>query len=206
MERELEVRVDHERSSVFHHDGVETLVHPFPISTDFAALSLHADSPEVRAEQDRLQVQHGLLGKQVCVGVDRLDYTKGIPERLRTFDQLLTKYLAYRERVVLIQAGPDSRAHIPRYQALSEEIGALVEDLNWRHGVNGWSPILWLHQHLMITQVLALYRLADVCVVRALHDGMNLVAQEYVAANNEATGVLVLSPSRARRVSCGKRC
>jgi trehalose 6-phosphate synthase len=193
VDRELEVRVDRERSSVFHHDGVETLVHPFPISTDFAALSLHADSEEVRAESARLQVNYGLLGKRVCVGVDRLDYTKGIPERLRAFDRLLTKCPEYRERIVLIQAGPDSRAHIPRYQALSEGIGNLVEDINWRHGVNGWSPILWLHQHLMLTQVLALYRLAEVCVVSSLHDGMNLVAKEYVAANTTANGVLVLS-------------
>lgn len=193
VERELEVRVDRERSSVFHHDGIETLVRPFPISTDFAGLSRQVESEEVRAEARRLQATPELCGRRICLGLDRLDYTKGIPERLRAVDRLFSKYPEYRKQVVFIQAGPESRAHIKRYKELSEEVAGLVEEINRRHGSDDWKPILLLRQHLSLPRVLALYRLAEVCVVSSLHDGMNLVAKEYLAAVNDENGMLVLS-------------
>ncbi len=193
VERELEVRVDRERSSVFHHNGIETLVRPFPISTDFAGLSQQAESTEVTAEAQRLQAAHGLHGRRICLGIDRLDYTKGIPERLRAVERLLTKYPEYRERIVFVQAGPESRACIKRYKELNEEITDLVEAINCQHGSDEWTPVLLLRQNLALPQVLAWYRLAEVCVVSSLHDGMNLVAKEYIAAKNDQNGVLVLS-------------
>ena len=193
VDRELEIRVDRERSSVFHHHGIETLVRPFPISTDFAGLSLQAESAEVKDAARRLQATHKLQGRRICLGLDRLDYTKGIPERLRAVDRLFTKYPAHRQRVVFVQAGPESRVHIKRYKELSNEITSLVEEINWRHGSDDWTPILLLRQYLPLPQVLALYRLAEVCVVSALHDGMNLIAKEYLTAKNDGNGVLVLS-------------
>jgi trehalose 6-phosphate synthase len=193
VDRELEARVDRERLSVFHHDGIETLVRPFPISADFAGLSRQAESDEVTEEFHRLQTTHELQGRRVCIGLDRFDYTKGIPERLRALDRFFAKYSEYCNRVVFLQAGPGSRSHIKRYQELNEEITSLVEEINWRHGTSEWTPVLLLHQHLPLPQVLALYRLAEVCVVSSLHDGMNLVAKEYLAAKNDENGVLVLS-------------
>ncbi|MGH7965353.1 MAG: alpha,alpha-trehalose-phosphate synthase (UDP-forming) [Candidatus Binatia bacterium] len=193
VDRELEVRVDRERLSVFHHNGVETLVRPFPISTDFAGLSLQAESEEVKAEARRLQAMPAVQGRRVCLGLDRLDYTKGIPERLRAVDRLFGKYPEYRNRLVFIQAGPESRVHIKRYKEISEEISSLVKEINWRYGNNDWTPVLLLRRHMSLPQTLALYRLAEVCMVSSLHDGMNLVAKEYVAAKNEEDGVLVLS-------------
>jgi trehalose 6-phosphate synthase len=193
VDRELEVRVDRERLSVFHHHGIETLVRPFPISTDFSGLSLQAVSPEVEEEMRSFRATPELQGRRLCVGVDRLDYTKGIPERLRALDQLFTKYPQYCRQVVFVQAGPESRAHIQRYQDLNAEIVRLVEEINWRHGEEDWVPILLLRQHLTLPRVLALYRLAEVCVVSSLHDGMNLVAKEYIAAKSDGDGVLVLS-------------
>jgi trehalose 6-phosphate synthase len=193
VDRELEARVDRERSSVFHHDGIETLVRPFPISTDFAGLSLQVESEEVRAEVRRLQASRELRDRRICLGLDRLDYTKGIPERLRAVDRLFSKYPQYRKQVVFIQAGPESRVQIRRYKELSAEVTGLVEESNRRHSSAGWKPILLLRQHLALPQVLALYRLAEVCVVSSLHDGMNLVAKEYLAAINDENGVLVLS-------------
>jgi len=189
----LEARVDRERLSVFHHNGIETLVRPFPISTDFAGLSLQVESVEVRQEARRLQSLYHLHGRRICLGLDRLDYTKGIPERLRAVDRLFSKYPEYCKHVTFIQAGPESRVHIKRYKELSEEISGLVEEINWRHGSEDWTPVLLLRQHLPLPQVLALYRLAEVCVVSSLHDGMNLVAKEYIAAVNDRNGVLVLS-------------
>lgn len=193
VERELEVRVDRERSSVFHHDGVETLVRPFPISTDFTGLSLQTESEEVRTEFRRLQTLREVRGRRVCLGLDRLDYTKGIPERLRAFERLLTKYPHLQRKIVFVQAGPESRTAIPRYRALNEEIVRFVAELNRKYGSPDWVPIVLLRQHLSLAQVLAWYRLAEVCVVSSLHDGMNLVAKEYIATKNDKDGVLVLS-------------
>jgi alpha,alpha-trehalose-phosphate synthase [UDP-forming] len=193
VDRELETRVDRERSSVFHHNGVETLVRPFPISTDFDGLSLQMTTAEVRREAHRFQERHALRGRRVCLGVDRVDYTKGIPERLHALDRLFTKYPQYRRQVVFLQAGPESRIHIRRYKQLNDEVSRLIEEINWRHGDDDWTPIILLREHLSLPRVLALYALAEVCIVSSLHDGMNLVAKEYVAARSDGSGVLVLS-------------
>lgn len=193
VDRELEVRVDRERSSVFHHNGVETLIRPFPISTDFDGLSLQVTGVEVRREAQRLQERYALHRRRLCVGVDRIDYTKGIPERLHALDRLLTKYPPYRRQVVFLQAGPESRMRISRYQELNDEVARLIEEINGRHGTEDWTPIILLREHLSLPRVLALYALAEVCIVSSLHDGMNLVAKEYVAARADGTGVLVLS-------------
>lgn len=193
VERELEVRVDRERLSVFHHDGIETLVRPFPISTDFSGMSLGVESKEVKAEAHRLQTLREIRGRRICLGLDRFDYTKGIPERLKAMDRLFSKYPQYRRQVVYVQAGPESRAAIPRYKALNEEIASLVAEINRKHGSPEWTPVVLLRQHFSLSQVLALYHLAEICVVSSLHDGMNLVAKEYLAAKNGEDGVLVLS-------------
>lgn len=193
VERELEVRVDRERLSVFHHDGIETLVRPFPISTDFSGMSLGVESKEVKAEAHRLQTLREIRGRRICLGLDRFDYTKGIPERLKAMDRLFSKYPQYRRQVVYVQAGPESRAAIPRYKALNEEIVSLAAEINRKHGSPEWTPVVLLRQHFSLSQVLALYHLAEICVVSSLHDGMNLVAKEYLAAKNGEDGVLVLS-------------
>lgn len=193
VDRELEVRVDRERLSVFHHEGTETLVRPFPISTDFSALSRQAESAAIREEAAYLQRTYNVQGQRICLGLDRFDYTKGIPERLHAVDRLLSKYPHYRGHVVFVQAGPESRTRIARYHDLNNEIIALVDEINRRHGTPDWLPIRLVHHHLGLRQVLAFYRLADVCVVSSLHDGMNLVAKEYIAARTEGDGVLILS-------------
>ncbi|NOT57215.1 MAG: trehalose-6-phosphate synthase [Deltaproteobacteria bacterium] len=193
VDRELEIRVDRERSSVFHHDGIETLVRPFPISTDFEGISLQVTEKEVQHEARRFQERYALHGHRVCLGVDRIDYTKGILERLRAVDRLLTKYPQYRRQLIFLQAGPESRIHIERYQTLNEEITRLIAEINWRHGDGDWRPIILLRENLSLPRVLALYTLADVGVISSLHDGMNLVAKEYVAAHQDGEGVLVLS-------------
>jgi trehalose 6-phosphate synthase len=192
-EKELRVAVDREQMAAVHLEGAETVVRPFPISTDFTSLSREVESAEVRQEARRLVETYRLHGRRVCVGIDRLDYTKGIPERLLAFARLLEQYPAYRRQVVFIQAGPESRAHLESYQALNEEVARLARDINARYGDADWMPVIFLPQRLSMVQVLALYRLAEVCVVSALHDGMNLVAKEYIAAKNDGNGMVVLS-------------
>ncbi|MGE0821167.1 MAG: trehalose-6-phosphate synthase [Candidatus Binatia bacterium] len=193
VNQELEVRVDRERASVFHHNGQETLIRPFPISTDFDGIARDAESADVQEIAHQCVARYGLRGRRVFLGIDRLDYTKGIPERLKAIDRLFTKYPYYKERVVFIQAGPESRVQIDRYKDLNDEVVTLVEQINSRYGTNEWLPVILLRRNLPLQEVLALYRIADVCVVSSLHDGMNLVAKEYVAAKTDNSGVLVLS-------------
>ena len=128
-----------------------------------------------------------------CVGIDRVDYIKGIPERLRAVDRLLCKYPEWRRNFCFVQVGVTSRVHIGDYRSLNEEVSALAEEINWRHGDDTWNPIVFLHEHHGPDKLAVLYRTAQACVVTSLHDGMNLVAKEFVAARTDEQGVLVLS-------------
>lgn len=144
VDREGAGRMDRERSAVSHRAGAETVVRPFPMSTDFGTLARQAESAAVRDEAARVQRTYGLQGRRICLGLDRVEYTKGIPERLRAVDRLFSKYPRYRRHLVFLQAGPESRGRILRYQALNAEIDALVDDINHRHGTTDWTPILLL--------------------------------------------------------------
>lgn len=193
VDRELEVRVDRERSSVFHHGGIETKVRPFPISIDFEAISRDVESEKVIEGSKRLKDEFSIQDRKVILGLDRIDYTKGIPERLKAVNRFFEKYPEYREKVVFLQMGTLSRMHIKRYKDLNDEINALVEEINWKFSTETWSPVILVRRSLDYMKVLEYYRIADICVVSSLHDGMNLVAKEYVASKNDASGILVLS-------------
>jgi trehalose 6-phosphate synthase len=172
--------------------GHTTSVRPQPISIDPERLNAF-EASEVEAETRRLR-RHLRLGDcTLLLGVDRMDYTKGIPERFRAVDRLLTVCPELRGRFCLTQVGVLSRVHIPAYRRLNDEVAALAEEINWRHGDNTWQPILFLREHCSPLQICALYRMAHACVVSSLHDGMNLVAKEFVAARTDLRGVLVLS-------------
>ncbi|MCX8073879.1 MAG: trehalose-6-phosphate synthase [Candidatus Binatia bacterium] len=188
----LEARVDDEQSRISRR-GQTTFVRPFPISLDIDAMSEEARSPVLAERTESLRKELGLQDQRVILGVDRIDYTKGIPERLRAFDQLLQKHPEYRGHVTFVQIGAPSRSHIPTYKALAAELDSLVADINWKYASGRWTPVVYLDVAHSAEEVLAFYRLADVCVVSALHDGMNLVAKEYVAARPDLDGVLVLS-------------
>jgi trehalose 6-phosphate synthase len=192
IDREIEGRVDRERFS-FVRGGHETLIRPYPISVDFEGINELSNSPDVAKVQQSLMEEFGLSGVKVLVGLDRIDYTKGLPEKLLAIDRLLEKHPELKEKIVFLQMGPVSRIHIPKYKALNDEINALVEQINWKHSTDGWQPIILVRRHLSLIETVALYRLADVCVVCSLHDGMNLVAKEFVSSRPDETGMLVLS-------------
>jgi trehalose 6-phosphate synthase len=192
VDRTLESVVDYEHATV-QRQGRQTLVRPYPISVDFAAISAEAEAPGVAAEAERLRHQFGLRGQLVGVGVDRLDYTKGIPERFRAIDRLLDAHPEYRDRFTFLQLGPVSRIHIPEYQALNDELYHLMVAINRKHGDGAWQPIRLLKANHPRSALLAFFRLADLCVVSSLHDGMNLVAKEFVAARPDGETALVLS-------------
>jgi len=192
-DRILETRVDNERFEVTR-GGKVTVVRPFPISIDFEDHETLACSQAVEADMERWRQQLGLTGDEIIgCGIDRIDYTKGIPERLRALDLFLEKYPAYRERLVFVQVGVSNRMHVRQYKMLDDEVDSLVEEINWKWSTDSWRPIVYLkHQHSPV-QMMALHRLSAFCMVTSLDDGMNLVAKEFVASRFDEDGVLILS-------------
>jgi trehalose 6-phosphate synthase len=135
----------------------------------------------------------GVEAAFVGIGVDRVDYTKGIHERFRAIERFLEKYPKYQGQFTFIQIGAPSRTHIKRYHDLMAELEAEAERINWRFQSGKWKPILFLKRHHSHKEIEGYYRAADLCLVTSLHDGMNLVAKEFLAARRDGRGVLILS-------------
>jgi trehalose 6-phosphate synthase/phosphatase len=170
-------------SEVVQSGGRVTRVGAFPIGIDWNHFeSLASAAPEPRRRTER-----------IVLGADRLDYTKGIPERIQAVERLLERYPGYRERIVLLQVSVPSRCEVAAYRELKREIDELVRRVNGRFGTATWSPIRFLYQSLSHERLAGLYRDADVALVTPLRDGMNLVAKEFVACQVRSPGVLVLS-------------
>jgi trehalose 6-phosphate synthase/phosphatase len=172
------------------HDRI-IRVDAFPMGIAFDRFSDAAQDQHVQNETNRFQKR--LLGHKVILSVDRLDYTKGIPQRLEAFDAFLKRNPDYREKVVLILVAVPSRTQVEHYKLLKKQIDALVGRINGKYGTIGWNPIWYLYRLLPFPTLIALYNIADVCLVTPLRDGMNLIAKEYLAAKNDGLGVLVLS-------------
>jgi trehalose-6-phosphate synthase/HAMP domain-containing protein len=187
VDRALEARIDWERFSVTRGEHT-TSVKPFPISV---APEFVDDPPRVsRAELLRkLGIQAEFLG----VGVERIDYTKGLPERIRALRFFFETYPEYRERLVFVQLAAPSRGMIDRYQEIQREVEDRVRELNQAFQTKTWRPILYLKAHHEHRDIWAYYRHADFCMVTSLHDGMNLVAKEFVSVRDDEDGALILS-------------
>ena len=127
------------------------------------------------------------------IGVDRVDYTKGIVERFRGIERFMEKYPAYQGQFTFVQIGAPSRTHIKRYNDLFAEVGAEADRINWRFQTGKWKPIVFLNRHHSHKEIELYYKAADLCMVTSLHDGMNLVAKEFVAARYDEQGALILS-------------
>jgi trehalose 6-phosphate synthase len=192
VDRNVEAIVDMDRFEVTR-GGRVTTVRPFPISIDYQWHEETARSDEVEARIRHWRRRLGVKNHFVGLGIERLDYTKGVPERLRALDYLLETHPEYRGRLVFVQVAVSSRSHIPEYQRLANEVDTLVEEINWKWRSGSWRPIVYVTEHQSPIEMMALHRLADFCVVSSLHDGMNLVAKEYVASCVDENGVLVLS-------------
>lgn len=188
--RLLECRVDTEKFSIIR-SGKETLVRSFPISVDIGINS--GVALDEKEEISKIRKEYELDGKIVALGVDRIDYTKGLAERMNAVDRFLEKYPAYKGKFVFIQLGAPSRTHIKRYHDLIGELDELAEKINWKHKNDEWKPIIYLKRHFSPEEIKPFYRIADICIVSSLHDGMNLVAKEYIAAKNDLGGSLILS-------------
>jgi len=169
----------------------EHKVGAFPISIDYDEFSDQAKSEEVSKMTEELKEDYP--GQKIMLGIDRLDYSKGIPQRLKAYRRLLEKYPRLRTKVKLIQVMVPSRVDILEYANLKSEIEQLVGEINGKFSQPGWIPILYCYHSLSRTELLAYYRASDIALVTPLKDGMNLVAKEYCAANIDKDGVLILS-------------
>lgn len=180
----------------------EVDVAALPISIDYGAFHGRTRDPGVRRRAS--EIRKALPGRTLMLGVDRLDYTKGIPERLRAFGHLLRNHPETHGQVNLIQVVVPSRAQIGRYDELRAEIERLVGAINGEFTCCGWVPIHYMYRSLPSDELLAYYRASDVGVITPLKDGMNLVAKEYCACNAAGKGVLVLSQFAGASAQLGR--
>ncbi|HVC46815.1 MAG TPA: trehalose-6-phosphate synthase [Terracidiphilus sp.] len=200
VDRVLESRTDREHMNVRRHGHI-TSVRPYPVSVAFegpaAPTVAREDEPRAQAERaeerKRMLAEFGVRAECLVVGVDRMDYTKGIVERLLAIEELLEQHPWQRERMTMVQIAAPSRTRIPSYAELTRRVEETVERINQRYQTAHWKPVVLIERQCSHAEVDQWYRASDVCLVTSLHDGMNLVAKEYVAARDDEDGVLVLS-------------
>jgi len=185
--KEVESLIDYERFAVTRERHT-SFVEAFPISIAFSH-----DEDDIRPSRDALK-QLGVHTKLVGLGVDRLDYTKGIVERFKSLEFLFERHTEYIGKFTLLQIAPPSREAVEKYREYNDQVSSEAERINERFGTRNWKPIVLRKEHFDHDRLRVLYRLADVCLVTSLHDGMNLVAKEFVAARTDESGVLILSP------------
>jgi trehalose 6-phosphate synthase len=190
VDRVLESRTDREHMTVRRH-GHSTTVRPYPVSV--AIDNVAPGRPVWAASRNDMLKEFGVRAQSLVLGVDRLDYTKGIVERLMAFERLLEERSWHLGRVTMVQIAAPSRTRIPSYIELSRKVEELVDRINQRFQTGSWRPVILVERQASHEEVTRWYRAADICLVTSLHDGMNLVAKEYLAAREDEEGVLILS-------------
>ena len=192
VDRFVECQIDHEHMTVTLQGRV-CRVAPYPISIEWPPRWLKF-LPDVAACRAAVRERYHVGGDVVIgLGVERWDFTKGIIERFHALELLLDKNPRHRGRITLLQIAAPSRSTLPAYQSLQQQTYSEVERINSKFGEGGWRPIILIDEHQEPTRVFELYRAADFCLVNSLHDGMNLVAKEFVASRDDEDGVLILS-------------
>lgn len=165
----------------------------FPISIDVELYESLASSPAADERVRELRDRYARGGKQLGVSVDRIDYTKGIPERLKALDLLWERYPELRQRFTVILVATPSRTDLDAYRHLEADVIGTVAEINMRYGTGDWTPIVLIHENVNAELLASIYRAGDLCMVSSLQDGMNLVAKEFIACQTDEYGVLVLS-------------
>ena len=193
IDRFIESKINWEQFSVERNEHI-TLVKPFPISVAFPVILGHEGSVEtLDVLRSMIMKELGLSIQYLGVGVDRIDYTKGIIERFKGVERFFEKHPEYIEKFSFVQLGAPSRTHIKRYLDLLAEVEETASKIKWRFQTKKWKPIIYLEAHHSHEKINRFYKAADICMVTSLHDGMNLVAKEFVASRNDEDGVLILS-------------
>jgi trehalose 6-phosphate synthase len=193
VDRALEALTEWDRFAV-NRQGHLTRVRPYPISVAFPE-NPHAinEMRSAGAERAALCAELGIEASLFGVGVDRVDYTKGLLERFRAIERFLELNPAYQQRFTFVQIGAPSRTDIERYKNFLAEVSAEVERINARFQTTNWKPIVFLKKHHSHEEIARYYHAASFCMVTSLHDGMNLVAKEFIAAREDERGALILS-------------
>ncbi len=166
-------------------------VDSFPMGIDYEKFANAASDPKVKKEIDK--VCKTLGDYRIVLSIDRLDYTKGIPQRLEAFDLFLEKYPEFKEKVIFIIVAVPSRTKVEHYRLLKKEVDELIGKINGKHGTLGWTPIRYIYRFLPFHRLAALYNIADIALVTPQRDGMNLIAKEFIASKSDSKGVLILS-------------
>jgi alpha,alpha-trehalose-phosphate synthase [UDP-forming] len=193
VDRALESQINWEHFTAKRSEHI-TMVRPYPISVDFGRFMPSAEVAfDSEAEREVVLHELGVEAIFMGVGVDRVDYTKGILERFLAIERLFEMYPVYLKQFVFVQIGAPSRTHIKRYHDFLQEVEAEAERINRRFQTANWRPIVFRNRQHSHTEIEKFYRAADLCLVTSLHDGMNLVAKEFIAARHDEDGVLVLS-------------
>ncbi len=190
VDRFLESKIDWEHFSI-ERRGQITTVKPFPISVSVEDFS---DNFENKAElKVKLLKELGIKAEHIGVGVDRIDYTKGILERFLGIERFLEKYPQFIGKFSFIQFGSPSRTHIKQYREIMDAVEEVADRINWKFQSNNYKPIIFLKGYHSHSKIIPFYKVADICMVTSLHDGMNLVAKEFIASRDDESGVLILS-------------
>jgi trehalose 6-phosphate synthase/phosphatase len=174
----------------------------FPMGIDYGRYS--GIDLDVKVQAERKRVRKKLGDRQVILSVDRLDYTKGIPERLEAFSVFLDRNPRFKGKVILVLVVVPSRTRVEHYMQLKRRVDGLVGEINGKHGTMGWMPVWYLYRSLPFYTLATLYSLADVALITPLRDGMNLVAKEYTAAQTDGKGVLILSETAGAAQELGE--
>lgn len=190
---ELEALIDYEQMTVTR-SGHTSFIRAFPISITFSQDEDQPNAPEERSRENETPIEHlGVHTKYIGIGADRLDHIKGIMERLTALEIFFATYPEYREQVTFIQISSPSETKTKKYVEFAEEVAKEVERINDRLKTKHWKPIVYLPTHHSHKELSEYYKRADFCLITSLHDGMNLVAKEFVASRNDEQGVLILS-------------
>jgi trehalose 6-phosphate synthase len=193
VDRYIEARIEHEHSTISFHDE-DTFVESYPISIEWPDAAACAALPPIEQCRANVVERLGLKSDQkIAVGIDRLDYTKGILERMQAVERLLEKHPEWIGRLVFVQVAAPSRESLEEYRSFKDRIQNEGARINQRFGRSDYQPVHLLVRHHDHDAVAELYRAADVCLVTSLHDGMNLVCKEFVAVRDDERGVLILS-------------
>lgn len=191
VDQTLEARVDRERSAIFYKNS-QTLVREFPISIDCRQVEDASASVDMK-KMGEMRQHLGIVSEKIIVGVDRLDYGKGLIEKMMAVGEFFRQNPQWRKKVTLVQVASPTRSQVPEYRSNAEKVFSLVEEINYKWGEGAWRPVIFLNVFMDYSDIVALYKMADCCLVTSLHDGMNLVSKEYVMAKQDGNGVLLLS-------------
>jgi trehalose 6-phosphate synthase/phosphatase len=174
----------------------------FPIGIDFQRYYNASKSPAVKTRVSKFRTK--LSNRKTILSIDRLDYTKGIPERLKAFNLFLEKHPEYREKIVFVLVVVPSRTKVEQYAALKKHVDEYVGTLNGKYGTMSWVPIWYMYRSLSFNYLVALYKMADIALITPLRDGMNLISKEYLATKTDKNGILILSETAGAAKELGE--